>query len=119
MTGAIRPTDDTGSLFKWTLSFLRPYRGRVAVLIVLLLSQIVLGALQPWPLKIVIDYALDQRPLPEPFGGWLAAITGGSMVGLLVLFVPVGVGAAIKRRLVAGGAAIGIDVVGAGARGVL
>ena len=36
---------DTQSLLVWTLSFLRPYRRKVAVLVVLLLSEIALGAL--------------------------------------------------------------------------
>ena len=88
---AHQPAGDTRSLFSWTLSFLRPYRGRVVLLSVLMLAQIALGALEPWPLKIVIDYALDGRPLPEPFRGWLLAITGGSMVTLLVVFVAAGV----------------------------
>ena len=49
---------DEQPLLTWTLSFLQPYRRQVAVLTVLLLSEIGLGALQPWPLKIVIDYIL-------------------------------------------------------------
>jgi ATP-binding cassette subfamily B protein/subfamily B ATP-binding cassette protein MsbA len=107
MSEPSRPAQDTRSLFAWTLSFLRPYRGRVSVLVVLLLLQVVLGALQPWPLKIVIDYALDQRPLPEPFRGWLAAITGGSMVALLVVFVVAGVVLQIVNQLVE---ALGVQV---------
>ena len=67
-------------LLPWTLSFLRPYRARVALLTVLLLAEIVLGALQPWPLKIVIDYVLtpDRRPIPEPFAHWLMALGGSN-----------------------------------------
>ena len=30
-------------------------------------SQIALGALQPWPLKVVIDYVLVGQPMPEPY----------------------------------------------------
>ena len=69
-------------LLRWTLSFLRPYRARVSVLSVLLLSEIVLGALQPWPFAIVIDYVLTRKPFPDhitilgltfntPFAAWL------------------------------------------------
>ena len=47
----------------WTLSFLRPYRSRVVLLVVLLLSELVLGWLQPWPLAFVIDYVLLGHPL--------------------------------------------------------
>ena len=59
-----RPSAAAQSLLLWTLSFLHPHRGRVVLMIVLLLVQIGLGALQPWPLKIVIDYVLDGNPLP-------------------------------------------------------
>jgi ABC-type multidrug transport system fused ATPase/permease subunit len=78
-------------LLAWTLSFLRPHRAAVALLVVLLVIQIGLGALQPWPLKIVIDYVLDQRPLPESVAGPLSALSGGSLTALLVLFVVAGV----------------------------
>jgi len=80
-------------LLFWTLGFLRPYRKRVALLSILLLSEVGLGALQPWPLTIVIDYVLDHQknPLPEPFGHWLMAMAGGSWLVLLVVFVVAGV----------------------------
>ena len=80
-------------LLFWTLGFLRPYRKRVALLSILLLSEVGLGALQPWPLTIVIDYVLDHQknPLPEPFGHWLMATAGGSWLVLLVVFVVAGV----------------------------
>jgi ATP-binding cassette subfamily B protein len=80
-----------GPLLPWTLSFLRPHRSRVLLLMLLLVIQIVLGALQPWPLKIVIDYVLDQRPLPAMIAGPLAAVTGGNLHILLVGFVVAGV----------------------------
>ena len=65
---------DREALLQWTLPFLRPYRGRVAIIVALLLVQVGLGALQPWPLKIVIDYVLQGLPIPDPFAGWLAAV---------------------------------------------
>ncbi len=74
---------------RWLLGFLRPYRGRVALLSALMLVLIVLGALEPWPLKLVIDNVLSpaREPLPAPAAAWVAAITGGSLVAMLVLFV--------------------------------
>ena len=57
--------DQSAPLLPWTLSFLRPHRKQVSLLIVLLVAQIALGALQPWPLKIVIDYVLSRQELPE------------------------------------------------------
>ena len=55
--------------------------------------KIVLGALQPWPLKVVIDNVLDnaQHPFPEPVRAWLTAFTGGSLIATLVLVVVAGV----------------------------
>ena len=91
MTTPSDSTPQTQPLLPWTLSFLRPHRGRVAVLVLLMASQIVLGALQPWPLKIVIDYVLDQRPLPAAIVGPIAALTGGNLRVLLVIFVVAGV----------------------------
>jgi ABC-type multidrug transport system fused ATPase/permease subunit len=85
--------DRDQSLFFWTLSFLRPYWKQAIVLSALLLSEAGLGALQPWPLKVVIDYVLERPPLPlpEPVAGWLSAIHGGNPVALLTLLVVAGV----------------------------
>jgi ATP-binding cassette subfamily B protein/subfamily B ATP-binding cassette protein MsbA len=92
--------NDRRSLLSWTLSFLRPHRGRVVLLTVLMLLQIAFGALLPWPLKIVIDYVLDDHDLPEPFKQHLFALTGGSAVVLLIVFVAAGVILQIVNELV-------------------
>ncbi len=86
----------------WMLAFLRPHRGRVILLSGLMLVQIGLGALEPWPLKVVIDYVLsaDRRPLPEPVAGWVAAVTGGRLVAMLVVFVAGGVLLQLAKELV-------------------
>lgn len=83
--------DSDMPLVRWTLSFLRPYKARVALLAVLTLLQIGLGALQPWPLKIVVDYVLGGHTLPHPYRGWVAALVGGGTLALLVFWVLVGV----------------------------
>jgi ABC-type multidrug transport system fused ATPase/permease subunit len=88
------------SLLSWSLAFLKPYRVRVALLSVLLLSEIALGALQPWPLAIVIDYVLQQHPMPEPFAGWLLAMHGGNRFILLIILVVAGVTVQIINQLV-------------------
>jgi ATP-binding cassette subfamily B protein len=87
-------------LILWTLSFLRPYRKRVVILAALLLAEIGLGALQPWPLAIVIDYVLQGRALPQPFARWLIAIHGGDRFVLLVIVVVAGVVVQITNQLV-------------------
>lgn len=70
---------------------MRPYRTRVAGVGFLVLLQVGLGALEPWPLKIVIDYVLGSHELPQPLRAWANNIAGDSTVSLLVLFVVAGV----------------------------
>jgi ATP-binding cassette, subfamily B, bacterial len=107
MTQAPPPSSETQSLLTWTLSFLRPYRGRVIVLITLLLAQVALGALQPWPLKIIIDYVLVNRGLPAPYDAWAASFGGDSRLGLLILFVVAGVVVQLTNQLAS---AFGVQV---------
>ena len=95
-----RPSAGEQPLLAWTLGFLRPHRGRVVLMIVLLLAQIALGALQPWPLKIVIDYVLDGNPLPEPLSHWTAAVVGTRTIAILVLFVVAGAALEIINQFV-------------------
>jgi ATP-binding cassette, subfamily B, bacterial len=73
------------SLLSWTLSFLRPYRGRVGVLAVIAVFEIALGILAPWPLKLVIDNVLGGQALPS-WAAWLQQI-GDSRVALLLAVV--------------------------------
>ena len=75
----------TEGLLGWVLTSLRPYRGRVALLTVLLVSEIGLGALQPWPLAIVIDYVLGSKPFPAALAPYLAAIAPHRLALLIVV----------------------------------
>jgi len=75
----------TDGLLGWVLTSLRPYRGRVALLTVLLVSEIGLGALQPWPLAIVIDYVLGSKPFPATLAPYLAAIAPHRFALLIVV----------------------------------
>jgi ATP-binding cassette subfamily B protein/subfamily B ATP-binding cassette protein MsbA len=86
----------TEGLLGWMLEYLRPYRNRVALLSVLLVSEIVLGALQPWPLAIVIDYvltpaALGGKSFPANIQPWITTITHNNQFVLLVGVVVLGV----------------------------
>jgi ATP-binding cassette, subfamily B, bacterial len=87
-------------LLPWTLAFLRPYRARVALLAVLLASEIGLGALQPWPLAVVIDYVLGSKAFSGRLAVWVAALTPGNRTTLLVLVVVAGVVLQIVNQLV-------------------
>jgi ATP-binding cassette subfamily B protein/subfamily B ATP-binding cassette protein MsbA len=86
----------TEGLLGWMLEYLKPYRNRVALLSVLLVSEIVLGALQPWPLAIVIDYVLTPasvggKSFPASIQPWIDTFTHGNQFVLLVTVVILGV----------------------------
>ncbi len=86
----------TDGLLGWMLQYLRPYRNRVALLSALLVSEIVLGALQPWPLAIVIDYVLTPLTLggkafPARLQPWITTLTHDNRFTLLVAVVVAGV----------------------------
>jgi ATP-binding cassette subfamily B protein len=93
------------TLLTWTLSFLGPYRRRVALLAALLLSEIGLGALQPWPLAIVIDYVLTPlnlggKAFPARLQPIVDALTRHNAVVLLVVVVVAGVALQVVNQLV-------------------
>jgi len=75
-------------LLPWTLSFLRPYKAKVVLLVGLLVSEIGLGALQPWPLAFVIDYLTKGlAAFPAWMRPWVVAITTNPMALLVVIVV--------------------------------
>jgi ABC-type multidrug transport system fused ATPase/permease subunit len=95
----------TDGLLRWMLEYMRPYRTRVAVLSVLLVSEIILGALQPWPLAIVIDYVLTPvasggKTFPASLQPLIAAVTDHNQFVLLVLVVVVGVVLNVVNQMV-------------------
>ena len=78
------------TLAGWTLSFLRPYRARVAAIVALSLLEIGLAALAPWPLKAVVDNVLGGHPLPPAVAAPAQSLSGGSAAGLLIVIVIAG-----------------------------
>jgi ATP-binding cassette subfamily B protein/subfamily B ATP-binding cassette protein MsbA len=89
----------------WTLSFLRPYQNRVGLLIVLLLSEIGLGALQPWPLAIAVDYVLTPasaggKTFPAWLLPWISGLMSNNRFLLLVAVVIAGVVLQLVNQLV-------------------
>jgi ATP-binding cassette subfamily B protein/subfamily B ATP-binding cassette protein MsbA len=110
MTAGPGATPDGQSLVAWTLTFLRPYRVKVTLLAICLLAQIALGALQPWPLKIIIDDVLSGQPVPEPYRGWLTGIVGDGRTAFLIFFAAASVGVQLVNQLFAAvGAQLQID----------
>ncbi|MEP7116427.1 MAG: ABC transporter ATP-binding protein [Acidobacteriota bacterium] len=78
------------SLLAWTLSFLRPYRGRVAAMLGLAVVEVGFGALAPWPLKAVVDNVFGRQPLPGPLQAFVQATVGDNITTLLLLVVGAG-----------------------------
>src|SRR4051812_10102749 len=75
------------SLVAWTLSCMRPYRGRMAVLLGIAATEIALGLLTPWPLKLLVDNVLGTQPMPATIAAIADAVTGNSRAELLFVVV--------------------------------
>jgi len=80
------------SIVLHVLRYLRPYRGRFAFAVAQVLGLAALEILKPWPLKVVIDYALPRVPAPWP---WLRALTPAGLllaatVGLILIYGALG-----------------------------
>ncbi len=54
------------------LDVARPYRGWLALILGAMLVDTLASLAAPWPLKVVIDNAIGDRPLP----GWAASVVG-------------------------------------------
>jgi ABC-type multidrug transport system fused ATPase/permease subunit len=87
---------DQRALLPWTLSYLRPYRAKVALLVVLLASEIGLGWLQPWPLAIVLDF-LTGKGLPKGVTAVLPSISSAAAAHPFALLVAIVVGGVILQ----------------------
>lgn len=73
-------------------SYLRPYRAVFLFALVQVAFLTGLELLKPWPVKIVIDYALAGKPLPWPlFSNWSPLwILAGACVGLVAIYLFLG-----------------------------
>lgn len=59
-------------IFLRLLRYARPHKVRLGMVFMLALLGIVIEMARPWPIKIVVDYALHpERPIP----GWLSALS--------------------------------------------
>ncbi|MGD2074653.1 MAG: ABC transporter ATP-binding protein [Gammaproteobacteria bacterium] len=60
-----------------------PHRGQLAFLVLLVVVGAGLGALIPWPMKLIVDYVFPGEPLPHTLA-WMYAMPGtGTASGLL------------------------------------
>ncbi|MCW2511551.1 MAG: ABC-type multidrug transport system, ATPase and permease component [Mycobacterium sp.] len=55
---------------------LSPYRGRLAIILAAMLVQTLMSLAAPWPLKIIIDNVVGNRPAPA-WIAWLMPLLGG------------------------------------------
>ncbi len=89
------------TLRAWTLSLLRPYRGRVVVITMLGILEIGLAALAPWPLKLLVDNVLKGQPLPASLGRVVdVVVVGPSALTLLLIVVAAGLALQIASEVV-------------------
>jgi ATP-binding cassette, subfamily B, bacterial len=94
-------TDTSRPIIPWMLSFLQPHRRKVAIYSFLLLLEVGLGALQPWPFAWVIDHVLIQKPFEDPRIQAIAtALTHGDRWTLLILVVAGGILLQVVNQLV-------------------
>jgi ATP-binding cassette, subfamily B, bacterial len=79
-------------------SLLRPYWPSMAVALVAVAGEIVTDLLEPWPLKVVIDYVVQSKHLPGWLGPLVFRMAGENRLALLNLAV-----AAVAAIAVIGG----------------
>jgi ATP-binding cassette subfamily B protein/subfamily B ATP-binding cassette protein MsbA len=75
------------ALFR-ALNFFRPDAARILWVFVLLLASVALNLLKPWPLALIVDDVLGNRPLPgllAPAGAWGKAGLIGCLAGAIFL----------------------------------
>jgi ATP-binding cassette subfamily B protein len=87
---ALRRRDDATSPFAFlkdfrrVLPYLRPHRGLAITSIVLMAASALMALLSPWPLAILLDTVLGQKPLPSLLG-WLNGLSTYELLTLSVL----------------------------------
>jgi len=66
---------------------MRPYQGRLALMALIAATEIALGVLAPWPLKLVIDNVLGTQPMPPTIAAMSHVLIGDSKAELLFVVV--------------------------------
>ncbi|MGA7875439.1 MAG: ABC transporter ATP-binding protein [Desulfoferrobacter sp.] len=82
------PLDGVGGRrqMRWWLALIRfgrPHLKSLSMVVCLMLGGIALDLLKPWPMKLIVDQVLQNRPLPSSIS-WLIRVTGdGTRISLL------------------------------------
>lgn len=69
------------------IRFFRPDWPRILLALALLILVVIAGVLKPWPLALIVDCALGQRPWPAGLARWLGTDAAGQipvLCGMLV-----------------------------------
>ena len=56
-------------LYRRFIPFLKPYRGKIALVYVCLLASLAVVLARPWPMKVIFDSVLLKHPLPTTLQG--------------------------------------------------
>ena len=88
----------------------RPHAMGIAAIAILTMAEVGLVVLMPWPMKLLVDYALTEEPLPEAVA-WVGDLPGGQTsvgliawlaVAMVIIFAAVRLVAGVKAYLQVG-----------------
>src|SRR2546421_6390443 len=72
-------------LYRWLLSYGSPYRSSLLIFVGLMVLEILVGLLVPWPMKVLVDNVLGEATLPAWLVGLINSFSlGGGKVALLI-----------------------------------
>src|SRR4051794_11149395 len=80
------------------LRYVLPYKRLAAGSVAITVLTALLGLLQPWPLKFIVDQVLGGEPLPPSVAGWLGPFADATSV-LLVGAVVAGLAVTIVMHV--------------------
>jgi ATP-binding cassette subfamily B protein/subfamily B ATP-binding cassette protein MsbA len=91
-----KPVPGVGRVCRLALGYALRRKTGLAVVTAALLAKIALDVLKPWPLKVLVDHALQGRPMPPALAGAVARLPGAAapeglaawcVAGTVVLFL--------------------------------
>jgi ATP-binding cassette subfamily B protein len=74
----------TGTRFARLMPYIRQQWRSLTLIMLLTMIAAAVGALMPWPLKILVDYALGDAALPRVVSQWLEGVSPASMQLVLI-----------------------------------
>src|SRR5713101_6529127 len=72
-------------IYRTFLPYLKPYWLRILVAYASLIGMVLMTVLEPWPLKLIFDHILWNKPLPDRIGS-LTWVFGADRLALTTLF---------------------------------